>query len=137
MDIKKIKELLNKGDEKRQKKEYEAALKFFGDAVKLVPEPFEDNEIATDLLVAIGDTYFDMKSYKKALEVFTDVLCCSGAISRPYIRIRRGQIAFEIGELQKAKTEFVCAYLNGGREAFQNENRKYLDFIEPSIRSLR
>lgn len=131
MDLVEIKKLIEQGDGKVEHEKYEEALSVYRKAVSLVPEPFQDQDISTEIITAIGDTYFLMGEYKKAYKAFSDVMLCPGAPANAYIRLRRGQIAFEKKDMKIAKRELACAYMNGGKEIFDDENVKYLQFIEP------
>jgi tetratricopeptide (TPR) repeat protein len=132
----KIRLLLEKGDENVATQQYEEALKFYRAAVELVPEPFTDQEVSTEILTAIGDVYFLMGEYDKAQRAFADVMLCPGAPANEYIRLRRGQIAYELGDLKTAKKELACAYMNGGKEVFEDEDSKYFKLIEPILKGL-
>jgi len=79
------------------------------------------------VITAIGDNYFLMGELEKAWRAYSDVMLCGDSPANPYVRLRRGQIAFELGETKKAKIELACAYMNGGEEVFQGE-----DSISPS-----
>jgi len=133
---KEIKSLMDSGDKCFDKGEYESAIKLYRKAVSLVPEPFIDQSISTELLTAIGDTYFKMGNYDEADKVFSDVMLCPGATANAYIRLRRGQIALELDNKKKAKTELACAYMNGGTEIFENEDKKYFDFIKTIMKAV-
>jgi len=134
MSIQDIKTLLDEGDTKVENEEFEDALALYRKAVELVPEPFQDQEISTDLITAIGDTYLLMGQYEKAEKAFSDVMLCPGAPASAYIRLRRGQIAYELKDMKGAKRELACAYMNGGKEIFEDEDSIYLEFIEPIIK---
>lgn len=132
-----IKHLIDEGDALAEQQDYEAALAKYRAAVGLVPTPFNEEEVSTVLLTAIGDVYFLMGEFEKADRAFTDVMLCPGAPASEYIRMRRGQIAFELGDKKKAKSELVVAYMNGGEEVFEGEDPRYLAFIRPTLDALR
>jgi tetratricopeptide (TPR) repeat protein len=130
----KARSLLEEGDEKAQTGDYEGALELYRAGVAATPEPFQDQPIATELLSAIGDAYFALRKFDKAQRAFTDVMLCPGAAESDYIRLRRGQIAFELGDMKKAKTELACAYMNGGEEIFKDEDPKYFALIKTIVK---
>lgn len=132
----KVEFLMQKGDNFVENKKYEKALKLYREAVSLVPEPFQEQDISTEIITAIGDTYFLMGEYEKAYRAFSDVMLCPGATANAYIRLRRGQIAFEKNDMKIAKRELACAYMNGGEEVFKDENPKYLEFIKPIMKKV-
>ncbi len=125
-----ILQLIKKGDDEADKNQFEEALRFYKSAMALVPEPFMEHEIATEIFAAIGDAYFFMKEYENAFNALKKSMLCPGAPGNSYIRLRRGQIAFELGTFDLARTELACAYMLGGKEIFKSENKKYFDFLD-------
>lgn len=136
MSVEKIKELLKQGDKKAESGDYEGSLQSYRSAIDLVPDPFIEQEISTNLLVAMGDVYIMIGDYEKAQKVFADVMLCPGAPASEYIRLRRGQVAFELGDMKKAKTELACAYMNGGDEVFEDEDPKYIGLISNIVKGI-
>lgn len=135
MTADKIRQLLARGDEEAEMQQYQEALRLYREAVELIPEPFEDQEVSTEILAAVGDVYFLMGELEKARKAFSDVMLCPGAPANEYIRLRRGQVAFELGDLKAAKTELATAYMNGGEEVFEGEDPKYWEFIKPVLKA--
>jgi len=128
-----IQEILSRADKHTDNGEYMQSLALLRDAVSLIPEPFQDHPMSAEVIAAIGDNYFLMGELEKAQEAYSDVMACGDSPANPYVRLRRGQIAFELGDIKKAETELACAYMNGGEEIFQDEDPKYLAFIKPIL----
>ncbi len=125
-----VQEVISKADIALGLGDYKKALKMYRFALSLLPSPFYEHDLSTSILSAIGDVYWVQSDFDKAREVFSDVLLCPGAAASEYIRLRRGQIYFELGDMKKAKTELACAYMNGGEEVFYDEEPKYLEYIK-------
>ncbi len=59
--------------------------------------------------------YIDWGEYEKAILALDDALLCPGGAANPFIRLKRGQVLYRLGDAKKAKLELTTAYLNGGR----------------------
>ena len=129
-----IKDLLRDGEACVQAEEYEEALDLYRTAVGLVPEPFAEQELSTRLLAAIGEVYWRQRDYEKAKRAFWDVMDCPGAAQDDRIRLRRGQIALELGDEGSAVEELACAYLNTDGRIFKGEDTRYLVFIQDAMK---
>jgi tetratricopeptide (TPR) repeat protein len=119
-----INSIIKEADDLVAVQKFDEGLVLYRKAVSLVKEPFDEDPISTTLLTCIGDVYFLMGAYEKAARAFQAVLLCPGAPASEYIRLRRGQIAFELGNRKMAKIELIVAYMNGGYEIFVGEDPK-------------
>lgn len=106
----------------------EAAEKFEA-AFKLVPQPFQDWEISIWLLTALGESYFLADNFEKAKEIFTKALECPDATDSPPIHLRLGQVEFELDNKEVAAELLLRAYEAEGEELFDDEDEKYLDYL--------
>lgn len=52
-----------------------------------------------------------------------------GGVGNPFLHLRLGEIALELGDEARAADELIRAYAVGGPEAFQSEDPKYLRFL--------
>src|SRR4051812_36367837 len=110
--------LCQNGDAFAAKGEYDAALREYSVAWSLVPQPKDQWAASTWILAAIGDALFHRRDFADAFEAFTASLDCPGAIGNPFIHLRIGQSAFELGEQARALDELTRAYMGGGRNLF-------------------
>jgi tetratricopeptide (TPR) repeat protein len=129
----KIKELCAEGDVFVEMREYNDAYANYIEALDLVPEPKEDYSAATWILAALGDMYFQTKDYNQAKQVFSDSMHCAGAIGNPFLHLRLGQVALELGDSARAADELCRAYMSAGKEIFDREEPKYFDFLKTKI----
>ena len=129
-----IRGLCAKGDTLVAQRQFEKAFSFYRDALNIVPNPVEDWEATTWILAAIGDLYFLAGKIEKSLGAFEDAVRCPGGLGNPFIHLRLGQCCFELGKEDRAADELTRAYMGARREIFQNENPKYLKFLEPRLR---
>lgn len=125
-----IQYLCAQGDALVEQSEFERAFRFYSQALQLVPEPVEEWEATTWILVAIGDLYFLAGNKVKSLTAFEDAVRCPGGLGNPFIHLRLGQCYFELGQLDRAGNELTRAYMGGGRDILENEDPKYLEFLE-------
>lgn len=106
------------------------ALKEYNNAWKLIPHPPNEWEASTWVLGAIGDTCFQVGDYLSARKALDFVMSCPGAIGNPFLHLRRGQVLFEMKELDGAADELIRAYMGAGDDIFSNEEPKYYQFLK-------
>jgi tetratricopeptide (TPR) repeat protein len=128
-----IKELCAEGDTFVEMREYKDAYENYIEALNLVPEPKEAYSATTWILAALGDMYFQTKDYGQANQVFSDVMHCPQAIGNPFLHLRSGQVALELGDPTRAADELCRAYMGAGREIFERESGKYFEFLKTRI----
>jgi tetratricopeptide (TPR) repeat protein len=108
----------------------DAAIETFERALELVPEPKEEWELTAWVLTAIGDIAFQTGDYERADRVLSRAVLCPGALSNPFIRLRRGQTLYELGDMQKAEEELTAAYTLEGFTIFADEDPKYVALVK-------
>lgn len=112
------------------------ALRHFHRAWNMLPEPKEDWEGATWILSAIGDVHFTLRDFEKGMAAFANAVHCPGGLGNPFIHLRLGEAAFELGKMDRATDELTRAYLGAGRDLFADEDPKYLAFLETILRPM-
>ena len=128
-----IKELCAEGDVFVEMGEYNDAYKNYIEALELVPEPKENYSATTWILAALGDLYFQSKDYNQARQVFSDAMHCPEAIENPFLHLRLGQVALELGDSARAADELCRAYMGAGKEIFEQDDSKYFEFLKTKI----
>ena len=53
-------------------------------------------------------------------------MTCPGGLGNVFLHLRRGEVLFELGEMESSADELMRAYMGGGPEAFAREEEKYL-----------
>lgn len=130
---KKILDLSKEGDDLADSADYSKALEKYYSALDLIPKPYEEWEASTWLLSAIADSYFKERKFKEAFEVLKQCMRCPDAIGNPFIHLRIGQSAYELGDLDRSSDELMRAYMGGGPEIFSEDDPKYFEFIRTLI----
>ncbi len=125
-----IKSYCEDGDKLAESGSYDAAIMKYNEAFQLVPQPREEWNASTWILIAIGDAAFLAGYNEFAREVFQDVMYCPGAIGNPFVHLRLGQVLFDAGELDKAADELMRAYIGGEYDVFSEEDPKYFEFLK-------
>ena len=125
----KIVALCEQADEHVNRGNYSDALAQYSEAWALLPEPKFQWEAALWIIAAIGDAYFFMHDYERALQAFSDAVRCPNGVGNPFTHLRLGECYFELGNKPKAQDELTRAYMGGGRELFNKEDPKYLDLL--------
>ncbi len=128
-----IQDLCAEGDAFVGMGEYADAHKNYIEALDLVPEPKSDYAATLWIIVALGDMYFQAKDYAQAKQSFRDAVACDGGLGKPFIHLRLGQIAMELGELDVAADELCRAYMSEGKEIFEEDDPKYFEFLKTKI----
>lgn len=128
-----ITQICEKGDELAQQGDCHTAVEHYLKALALVPKPITEWGASTWILTAIGDAYFSLKNYEKARQALLDAMHCPDAIGNPFIHLRLGEVQFEMGNHAKAQDELMRAYMGAGEEIFQEEDKKYFEFIKPAV----
>lgn len=129
----KITALCEEGDDLAELEKYDEAIEKYKEALYLIPRPVENWDASTWVLAAIGDAMFLEGDFLAAAQPLRDVMYCPGAVGNPFIRLRRGQVAFEKGNLAVAEKEFAEAYRLEGEEIFRDEESKYWEFLREKL----
>ena len=117
------------GDTLAEEGKYNDAIASYQYAWDLLPDPKEQWEAATWILVAIGDAHFLHGNYFAALNTLEHAMHCPDAIGNPFIHLRLGQAQLEMDNRANAADELMRAYMGAGAEIFAGEAPKYLEFL--------
>lgn len=128
-------ELGAKGDELAKSDDSgAAAIAVFREALDTVPDPKEQYLVTTWLLAAIGDTAFLDGDLETATKAFQDIGRCEGWHTNAFILLRRGQVAFESGDLKQASNNLAAAFMLEGYDVFDSVDDKYPAFVLSQMR---
>jgi len=125
--------LSREAEEHFDEEEYDAAVPLLERALDLLPSPHSDWEAATWLLATLGDAHYLAGRLEAAREAFVESFYCPDAIGNPFLHLRRGQIALDLGE-DRATDELLRAYMGGGTEIFEEEDPRYLEHLKASVK---
>jgi len=126
---KKITELTDKGNDAFEN-DLDLALKYYEEALALVPDPKTDWEASTWLYTAIGDAYYFKKEYQSAIDSFNKAMMCPTGIGNAFICLRLGECFFELSDNTQSKEFLLQAYMLEGKDIFEYEESKYIKSIE-------
>jgi hypothetical protein len=84
---------------------------------------------ATWILAAIGDANFLSGDFEAGRDNLGTAMHCPEALGNPFLHLRLGQCHFELGALDRAADELIRAYMGGGPEIFEEDDRKYIEFL--------
>jgi len=110
-----------------------AAMQKFMAALALLPDPAGEWEAATWLHASIGDMHFKLEDFEATRRAFLLASQGPGGMDNPFIHLRLGQAAFELGDLDAAADELTLAYRSEGLDIFDAEDPKYVEFLETRI----
>jgi tetratricopeptide (TPR) repeat protein len=124
----------SKGDDLVANGDLATAATEYQKAWALLPEPREEWEAATWIMTALGDTYYMRRDFCSARESFRKAMECPNGIGNPFLHLRLGQCAVEIGDTARAADELARAYMGGGKEIFEDEDPKYFEVVKSVLR---
>lgn len=130
----KITELCELGDTQAEDGDDRSALQSYRQAWDLLPKPKEEWEAATWILAAIGDAHFRLAEYREMISALQTAMKCPDGVGNPFLHLRLGEAHFEIGNRERAGDELTRAYMAAGRELFEDEDPKYLDFLRTILK---
>ena len=116
-------------------KEYDKALEIWVKALELIPETKKNFSETVWFLTSIGDIYFMQGKYEESFnsfEVAKNNLSGEG-INNPFILLRLGQSAFELGKKELATENLLRAYMLEGKEIFEEDDKKYFEFLKSNV----
>jgi tetratricopeptide (TPR) repeat protein len=116
-----------------EQKDYPAAVRLYLEALDLLPKPIEQWDAATWLSGCAADTLFLSREYAAAQEELRRTMRLPGAIENPFLRLRRGQVWYEMGSLERAKPELLTAYMLAGEDIFKEDDPKYFACIKDMV----
>jgi hypothetical protein len=94
-----------------------------------LPEPREEQEPAGRILAAIADCHFHLGQWEQCRQAVQHAFRCGEDLSNPFLRLRLGQSLYELGDEHEAANWLVPVYLQEGRQPFEGDDLKYLEFF--------
>ena len=131
-----IDRICEEGSELFDEDEYAKAIKVWEQAFRLIPEPKNKFSQSLWLHSSIGDAFFLMHDFKQSAAHFFAAKSNidQNGYANPFIMLRLGQSYFELNDTANAKEYLVRAYGLGGKDLFENEPKKYLDFLGKHVK---
>jgi tetratricopeptide (TPR) repeat protein len=117
------------GDALAYEGSFDAAVEKYHEALRLVPEPHREWEAATWLHVAVGDARFHQKAFELAFRALVEAVHSPGGLGNPFVHLRLGQAALELGDRARARDELIRAYMGAGADIFAEDDPKYFGAI--------
>src|SRR5262249_55800820 len=131
---KKLEQLLAEAEDAIDASKYEVALAAFESAWALLPEPKGEDDSAVHILGAIADCHFFRGDWTKCCDAVQHAFRCGAELDNPFLRLRIGQSLYELGDTKEAANWLVPVYLMEGREPFESEDPKYLEFFRGQLK---
>jgi tetratricopeptide (TPR) repeat protein len=124
-----LKQYCASGDALAKTGDFTAALKQYSLAWDLLPEPKTEWGAATWILAAIGDANFLSGDFEAGRDNLSTAMHCPDGLGNPFLHLRLGQCQYELGALDRAADELIRAYMGAGPDLFENDDRKYIEFL--------
>jgi tetratricopeptide (TPR) repeat protein len=128
-----VKRLGNEANARMDEGRYVEAIALFRRGIEILPRPRHRWPEAEWFLAGIGDALWFLGLHLNAVPVWRDILLLNG-LGNPFVHLRRGQTLYELGNHGEAANELMRALLLGGEPLFEEEPRKYWDFITARAR---
>lgn len=125
-----IESICKEGDQLADVGKVPEGIRKYEEAWALLPNPKEEWEAATWILAAIGDALFRSGQHGRVLETLGRALKCPDGLGNPFIHLRLGESAYELGNMRRADDELTRAYMAAGRDIFKKEDPKYFKRLE-------
>ena len=130
---KSIDEIAEEGNSLFDKEDYTKAIKIWQEGLNSLNKPLNTQSEAVWFQTSIADAWFMQGQYEKAYAYLFDAKSnLSGEGYNPFVMMRLGQCSYELGK-DDAKEYLLQAYMLAGEEIFENEDKKYLEFIKNLI----
>jgi hypothetical protein len=130
-----IEPICAEGDALARDGQHREAIQKFNEALALLPAPLDQWLAATWIFIAIGDTAFLAGAMHTASEALRKMTHCEGWHTNPFAWLRRGEVAYELGDTKLASDALASAFMLGGYEIFDTVDDKYPAFILPQMRA--
>ncbi|MBD0405310.1 hypothetical protein [Flammeovirga sp. EKP202] len=94
-----------------------------------------DEPLDFKAVVEKADHQFLKGEFSQALKLFFDSLNFEEALDNPFVHLRKGQCHFELQQLDKSADSLTRAYMLEGKEIFEDEEPKYIEFLKTKIKT--
>ena len=128
----KIDELCEQGNDAMDNEMYKEAISYYTKALDYVPEPKEEWEATGWIHASIGDAYFQLCDFEKALEHMHIAIRIYAGEPNPFVLLRYGQCFYELKDEKQAVNYLLQAYMIEGETIF-DEDEKYLLFLKSKV----
>lgn len=128
--VSRIEPLCAAGDQLVDGREFGLAIQMFREALEILPSPPHQWVAATWILTAIGDTAYYAGDLDTAEATFREITTqCRGWQGSPIIALRRGQIAYDRGDMPLAADCLASAFIMSGYDILTTVEEKYASFV--------
>lgn len=131
----KLDRLAEEGNKYFDDDEYDKALEIWKKALALIPEPKQSFSETVWFLTSIGDVYFAQRKCEESFKIFEDAKnnLSGEGYNNPFVMLRLGQSAYEIGDKNTAIEYLLRAYMLEGTEIFEEDDDKYFEFLKSNV----
>jgi len=77
---------------------------------------------------------FKNKNFRQALSLINDCLNLDQGLNDARLYLRKGQCLFELQDFENSADALTRAYMAAGREIFENEDNKYVEYLKTKIK---
>jgi tetratricopeptide (TPR) repeat protein len=128
-----VEQLSMRADLLMEKGQFAEAIQLYQQGLEIIPEPKSTYEATLWFLVAIGDAYWYLREWEHALPYFEQCLQVLGGTENPFVRLRLGQIFYEMGDLLAAQKQLKKGLEMEDEVLFEDEDEKYLKLASTTL----
>jgi hypothetical protein len=125
--LEEVERLFAEGEAFADEEADEDALALFRAAWDALPDPRSEQEPAVRILAAIADSHFHLGQWEECHRSVQAAFCSGAELDNPFLRLRIGQVLFELGEFAESANWLAPLYLAEGLAPFDGEEPKYLN----------
>jgi tetratricopeptide (TPR) repeat protein len=129
-----VQALVCDGDELFERTAYQVAIEKYSLAWQMIPNPKENWQASTWIAAALGDSYFQIKSFAFGAEILRKAISCPGGLGVAFLHLRLGQSEFELGNEEEAVDQLMRAYALEGITLLSHEKPEYTAFLRDRVR---
>lgn len=110
--------------------DYAQAARLYTQARDLLPPELDRSETAAWLETMIGDAYLLDGQLERARHAYQRAFDLADAPDNPYLLLRLGQTAFDLGDVDQARAHLARAWELGGPDLFDEEEPRYRALLD-------
>lgn len=130
----KLDELSELGNTEMDNENFIEAIKYYKQALDIIPQPKDEYEASGWLYASIGDAYFFIDEYTASLDNFLKAYkICGTEEMNPFILLRIGQNYYNLNNKPQAIDFLLRAYMLDGEDIFEDEE-EYFEFLKDNVK---
>lgn len=107
-----------------------SAIKYWREALTLLPQPISKWDAALWLYASIGDAWRMLGDFENALTAFNSAEAAADGHLHPFVQLGLGMSLYDLGRKKAATDPLLRAYMLEGEAIFSDGGAKYLQYLK-------